>query len=163
MSDTVTGAVHTAGWLIEEVGAGLHWIALSTDVWPLLRIRRTLALRDDDKIEQYQTPIRRVKDASEALRFARREDAEAFAALFSRFLLHPRVTEHEWPTVSAAEGDLLGKLIEALEKLSNRTLEYIGEFDGTFDHELECDVEMRTLALDAKAILLKAQAREVTR
>ena len=64
---------------------------------------------------------------------------------------------------SPPQGDLLGKLIEALEKLSNRTLEYIGEFDGTFDHELECDVEMRTLALDAKAILLKAQAREVTR
>lgn len=37
-------------------------------------------------------------------------------------------------------------LVEALEKLADRTLEFVGAKDGTFDPEMECDAEMLALA-----------------
>lgn len=84
------------GWLIEEDAVGFcHWIALEMDSWPRRDVR--LARNKSFEREEYRTPVRRVKDASEALRFARREDAEAFIKLFDRFLLAAKATEHEWP------------------------------------------------------------------
>lgn len=139
-------AGHTAGWLIEEgVGPmGIHWIGLSTGAWPLLKVRRIV--RDGDEIEQYQTPIRRVKDAGDALRFSRREDAEAFANLFSRFLLHPRITEHQWPAIEAAEADLLGRCLEVLRA----RIEALRS--GTIEDEARVDERIRDILSQAREV-----------
>jgi hypothetical protein len=82
------------GWLIEEeAGDGIiHWIALAENIW-----RRGWYDASESK---FPTPVERVKDANEALRFARRQDAEAFADLFQRYLLCPKVTERAWPALS---------------------------------------------------------------
>jgi hypothetical protein len=83
-----------AGWLVEEeFGDIIHWIALSQDKWPLFKTRLR---RERLEMDQYISPVLRVKDAAKALRFARKEDAEAFIALFDRFLLHAKATEHIW-------------------------------------------------------------------
>lgn len=95
------------GWLVEEnVGLPIHWIALETDNWPRTKISR---IREDYDVVEYQSPVRRVKDAGEALRFSRKQDAEAFIALFGKFLLHPVATQHQWAAAlspsSPVEGD----------------------------------------------------------
>ena len=83
------------GWLIEEDARGItHWIALAKGQWP----RTTSSTRP---YVRYQSPVERVKDANLALRFARKEDAEAFIELFDRFLLNPEATEHCWPALRA--------------------------------------------------------------
>jgi hypothetical protein len=88
-----------SGWLIEEDAGGfVHWIALAEDAWPRTEVRdRRLGARTSRMFERYMSPVVRVKDANDALRFARRQDAEAFIKLFDRFLLCPVATEHEWP------------------------------------------------------------------
>lgn len=123
---------------------GIHWIGLSTGAWPLLKVRRIV--RDGDEIEQYQTPIRRVKDAGDALRFSRREDAEAFANLFSRFLLHPRITEHQWPAIEAAEADLLGRCLEVLRA----RIEALRS--GTIEDEARVDERIRDILSQAREV-----------
>ena len=99
--------IDATGWLIEENAGGvIHWIALAENEWPLyerVEVKRRgvqpLASDDDWEIDKsrYLSPIKRVKDANEALRFARKEDAEALIKLFDRFLLCPVATEHAWP------------------------------------------------------------------
>jgi hypothetical protein len=82
------------GWLVEESASGvIHWIALAENAWPRTkenRFSRRFGFKD------YLSPIVRVKDANNALRFARKQDAEAFIRLFDRFLLCPIATEHCW-------------------------------------------------------------------
>jgi hypothetical protein len=89
-----------SGWLIEErAGDFIHWITLAEGTWPLTK---TVRLRHSGaEIEKYLTPVHRVKDAGEALRFARKEDAETFIRLFKVFLLGAIATEHCWPPLSA--------------------------------------------------------------
>jgi hypothetical protein len=89
-----------AGWLVEEDAGGfVHWIALGENAWPRTEVRdRRIGKRNSTMFERYLSPVRRVKDAHEALRFARQEDAEAFIRLFDRFLLNAVATEHSWPT-----------------------------------------------------------------
>lgn len=90
------------GWLIEEDAGGfIHWIALAEDAWPRTEVKdRRIGARTSRSFERYLSPVRRVKDANEALRFARKQDAEAFIKLFDRFLLCPVATEHCWPEVA---------------------------------------------------------------
>jgi hypothetical protein len=80
------------GWLIEENATGvIYWVALAEDAWPRTkenRFSRRLGFED------YLSPVVRVKDANDALRFARKQDAEAFMGLFRIFLLAPIATEH---------------------------------------------------------------------
>lgn len=87
------------GWLIEEDAGGvIHWIALAEDAWPRTEVKdRRLGARSSRSFERYLSPVQRVKDANDALRFARKEDAEAFIKLFDRFLLCPVAAEHCWP------------------------------------------------------------------
>ena len=90
------------GWLIEEDGP--HWIALAKDSWPRWKYSTRRSRYDSDldlEMREYLTPIRRVKDANEAIRFARKQDAEAFLTLFSRYLLLAKVTEHAFDTRQA--------------------------------------------------------------
>lgn len=76
------------GWLIEEdAGGDIHWIALTDNIW---KYGWHLPVLDRDQ----PSPVKRVKDANEAFRFARQQDAQAFISLFDRFLLCPKVTEH---------------------------------------------------------------------
>lgn len=93
------------GWLIEENTSGhIHWIALAEDQWPLLKVSTRRSRRDSDydvETQRYLTPVKRVKDANAALRFSRKEDAEAMIRLFARFLLRPEATEHHWPARAA--------------------------------------------------------------
>jgi hypothetical protein len=87
------------GWLIEErFGDITHWIALTEDKWPMTKPRA------GGRIDQYRSPVRRSKDANDAIRFARQGDAEAFIRLFDRFLLHPVATEHMWPAQGTSAG-----------------------------------------------------------
>lgn len=80
------------GWLIEENASGvIHWIALVENVWKYGWYISESA---------QPSPVRRVKDSNDALRFARQQDAEAFIKLFDRFLLCATPTEHEWPRAS---------------------------------------------------------------
>ena len=81
------------GWLIEEqFGSDTHWIALSdgSQGWT------NLADFDDQILIKNDSPFRRTKDSNEALRFARKADAEAMIAKFDIHLLHPVATEHMW-------------------------------------------------------------------
>src|SRR5207237_4031619 len=88
-------------WLIEENSDfSPHWITLSQEPWPLIKVQHRLGNKFE--LEKYQTPIARVKDAGAALRFARKQDAEAFVAMFDKFLLHPVATEHSWPAPEVA-------------------------------------------------------------
>ena len=89
--------VDESGWLVEEEAGGIiHWIALANFVWPLTKFSNTRGRRDYDA-ERYMSPVQRVKDSNDALRFARKQDAEAFIVMFDRFLLLPKATEHCWP------------------------------------------------------------------
>lgn len=81
------------GWLIEENGTGItQWIALAKGSWP-----RTTRSTHPFVSERYVSMVERVRDASQAIRFARQEDADAFIALFGHFLFGPVATEHCWP------------------------------------------------------------------
>lgn len=89
------GEMVETGWLIEENSDfAPHWIALSKEPWPSIKVRQRLGR--EHEVEKYKTPVVRVKDSNAALRFARKEDAEAFMAMFDRFLLLPVATEHQW-------------------------------------------------------------------
>ena len=99
------------GWLVEEpFGPHIHWIALAEKSWPRVKPTYRYSSTTGDvtaEVVEYLTPVVRVKDASEALRFARKEDAEAFIRLFDRFLLAAVATEHEWvgPSQHLKEAD----------------------------------------------------------
>jgi len=99
------GEGEETGWLIEENAGGyIHWIALVKDQWPHTKVtRRRDRMHSDNDLEitRYLSPVMRVKDASAALRFSRKEDAEALMELFSKFLLHPAATEHIWSARAA--------------------------------------------------------------
>ena len=88
------------GWLVEEpFGPHIRWIALAEKSWP--RVKPTYRYGSTTgkviaEVAEYLTPVVRVKDANQAIRFARKEDAEAFIRLFDRFLLAATATEHEW-------------------------------------------------------------------
>jgi hypothetical protein len=93
------------GWLVEEDAGGvIHWIALANFAWPLTKISKVGSQRDYDA-ERYMSPVQRVKDSNDALRFARKVDADAFIQLFDRFLLCPKATEHCWPMPAALNSD----------------------------------------------------------
>jgi hypothetical protein len=93
------------GWLIEEDAGGvIHWIALAENIWQ----RGWYASEGKSPM-----PVERVKDANDALRFARKQDAEAFADLFQRYLLCPKVTEHCWPVGDAEVERVARALAEA--------------------------------------------------
>jgi hypothetical protein len=82
------------GWLIEtKFGPHTHWLKLDGEPWP----RYDVSAYDGDELRKYAIPFNFTKDASEALRFARKEDAEAVMAMFQRFLIDPVATEHQWP------------------------------------------------------------------
>lgn len=102
-------AGHEQGWLIEEdYGYGCHWITLAKDSWPRWKTSTRRSRRDsnlDVETIEYLTPVHRVKDANDALRFARKQDAEAFIALFERYLLHAKATEHEFVEPRQALGE----------------------------------------------------------
>jgi len=49
------------------------------------------------------------------------------------------------------------ELLECLDALATRALEYIGEFDGTFDPRMDCDAEMRKLALAGRSAIERAK------
>lgn len=86
------------GWLIElpltqRGGGRLCWVALEEGPWPLFDTLRT---NEDYDLRKCTSPLRFTPESSEALRFARKEDAEAFMRKFDRFLLHAVATEHMW-------------------------------------------------------------------
>lgn len=86
------------GWLIElpltAAGGGrLCWAALKDGPFPLFR---TLNHSEDYDFQKIDSPLRFTTDSNEALRFARKIDAERFMAKFDRYLLHAIVTEHSW-------------------------------------------------------------------
>lgn len=112
-----------SGWLIEESCTGItHWIALAENEWPRYRVTTRRARMNGDydrEITEWRNPVVRVKDAGAALRFARKEDAEAFITLFAKFLLHPKATEHQWvdshlPTPKPAPADPLVEVVSEL-------------------------------------------------
>ena len=121
------------GWLIEfpwtkHSGGALQYAALAKGKWPRYNtIRRTRLVEHDE----YQTPIEMVADSNDAIRFARKEDAEAFVVLFDRFLLHPVIAEHQWigPDIAAIpdRAALVGE-VESL-RLSNSLLEQFRKSD----------------------------------
>lgn len=87
-----------AGWLIEQhSNAVIDYVATAVEEWPRLK---SAFKSYEIELDEYLSPIRYVKDAGNALRFARREDAESFVALFRRFLLTPVIAEHAWPSIA---------------------------------------------------------------
>lgn len=48
--------------------------------------------------------------------------------------------------------DLLDEAGRALEEIAARTFEYIGVTDGMFDPAMDCDVEMKALAEQARSV-----------
>lgn len=99
------------GWLIEENAGGItHWIALSDGPqhW------HKLADLEEHELFKADTPVRRVKDSNEALRFARKVDAEAFIVKFDVFLLHAVATDHQWISNTAVVGDVK-RIVAAFE------------------------------------------------
>lgn len=104
------------GWLVEEDAFGItHWIALTDEVWPQTksRFRSRRGRTERVEIEKYLSPVRRAKDANDALRFARKEDAENFIKLFGKFLLSPKATEHKW--IGKAPPPASDGLVDALK------------------------------------------------
>jgi hypothetical protein len=99
-------AADEIGWLIEENAGGIaHWIKLAEGRHPYIEFRHKRY--GDLEQNRHHIPIDRTKDTSEALRFARKEDAGAFMHCFERFLLSPFVTEHIWhagPPIRALKG-----------------------------------------------------------
>jgi hypothetical protein len=90
--DGLTPLDDETGWLIEENAGGvIQWIALRDNVW-----QRGWYISETAQ----PSPVRRVKDSNDALRFSRWRDANAFVSLFKRFLLAPNVTEHCWPAIA---------------------------------------------------------------
>lgn len=86
------------GWLIElpltaARGGRLCWVALSDGAFPLFR---TLSHNEDYDFQRAETPLIFTPDHNAALRFARKQDAEAFMTKFDRFLVHAVATEHQW-------------------------------------------------------------------
>jgi hypothetical protein len=95
------GDVAETGWLIEErAGSRLIYIAIVDGV----------AAAYNENYDPSAHAIRcgfikRVTDASDALRFARQQDAEAFILAFRKALLAPVVAEHAWPATPHQEPD----------------------------------------------------------
>jgi hypothetical protein len=107
-----------AGWLIEDNSSGhTLYMAMVADG----RFGETKEKHIGRfKFDRYESPLQFVKNANEALRFGRQEDAEAFVRVFRRFMLCPEVTGHEWPAPTAMEAARIPdpeatKLREALE------------------------------------------------
>lgn len=92
-------AINESGWLIEDNSNGIHtlYMAMSDGGFGPTK-RKSIGTF---KFDQYETPLMFVKDANEALRFGRQEDAEAFVRVFKRFMLVPKVREHCWPAMRA--------------------------------------------------------------
>lgn len=139
MSDTVTVAVHTAvpeiapgHWdsaggremAVEYAGKPKTWLSMSDVSDFALANAQFLVSRDSLELIHYQTA------AKERIRWLSARLAVAEAAL----------------AVSAAEGDLLGKMIELIERAQQIVPDYY-----------------LSLHADFKSILSQAQAREVTR
>lgn len=85
------------GWLVEcphGAHGGPLWVALTDE--PLRSFQ--LIENEDYELRKIAYPLRYVKDSIEALRFARKQDAEAFMKKFDPFLLHAVATEHQWIT-----------------------------------------------------------------
>lgn len=61
------------------------------------------------KFERYESPLCFVKDSNDALRFARKEDAEAFVRVFRKFMLVPEVLEHCWPAALEQPDAVMGE------------------------------------------------------
>ncbi len=90
--------VDEKGWLIElpltaSAGGRLCWVALEDGPFPLFR---TLNHCEDYDFQKIASPLRFTPESNEALRFARKVDAENFMAKFDRYLLHAIVIEHAW-------------------------------------------------------------------
>lgn len=91
------GLVET-GWLIEfpwtaNGGGRLCWAALNEEKFPYFEV---IDRNEDYFVRKHKSPFRLTPDSTEALRFSRKQDAEAFMAKFDLFLLHPVATEHQW-------------------------------------------------------------------
>lgn len=87
------------GWLIElpftaHCGGTLCYVALNGVSWP--RFATKSKLKSRLTVQECNSPLRFTTDSNEALRFARRQDAEAFVVQFSSFLIEPVVSEHQW-------------------------------------------------------------------
>jgi hypothetical protein len=89
-------AVADRGWLIEEnFGPVIHYIGLQDphDHWR--------KLSEDGRNTNGRSAlvgiIRFCKDANDAIRFARAQDAQQLVDALGRLLTEPRICEHEWP------------------------------------------------------------------
>jgi len=86
------------GWLIElpwtaSSGGRLCWVAFGDQKLPYFEV---IDRNDDYLIRKHKTPLRFTSESNEAIRFARKEDAEAFMRVFDMFLMHAVATEHQW-------------------------------------------------------------------
>jgi len=87
------------GWLIElpitaSGGGRLCWVGIEEGA-PFPRFH-TLRHDEDYDFQKIASPLKFTVDSNDALRFARKIDAERFAEKFSNYLLHAVVTEHAW-------------------------------------------------------------------
>ena len=102
--------MHTEyGWLIEmpitaRCGGRLQYVALSDGTWPRLA---TLPVCSGKRAQilEYVSPLEFTPDSNEALRFARKEDGEAFLRKFGHFILQGVVCEHGWDNSMMRAGD----------------------------------------------------------
>ena len=86
------------GWLIElpltgKNGGRLCWVTLEDK---RLDRFRTVREGEDYEFQRREFPLKYTPDSNQALRFARKEDAELFMRVFDYFLLHAVATEHKW-------------------------------------------------------------------
>jgi hypothetical protein len=103
------------GWLIEDKSAGsIHYMALEDEPFHADPDHRCPTVR-----RRWLSPLRFTKDANEALRFGRKEDADAFVRVFNRFMLLPEVTEHFWPDIGTPPATL-GEYLDGLNPLPAR-------------------------------------------
>lgn len=86
------------GWLIEDRSPGDHSLYMKLGDDPIQCVDGNE--RRGRIFGKFLSPLGFTKVAGEALRFARKEDAEAFVRVFKRFMLAPEVTEHSWPALS---------------------------------------------------------------
>jgi hypothetical protein len=89
-------AVGERGWLIEtDFGPHIHYIGLHDphDYW---REQTEKGGRTNGRAALVGL-IRFCRDASDAIRFARPQDAQQLVDALGRLLTEPRICEHEWP------------------------------------------------------------------
>lgn len=87
------------GWLVElpliaRSGGMPHWVAFKSH--GVSRWRTVSDDGDDWRFQERDFPLEYTPDSNAALRFSRKQDAEAFIKAFDRFLLHAVATEHMW-------------------------------------------------------------------